>query len=61
MAFDVNLPTALTPVLVHQLGLERWGLFTLALALVLQQLHQRGVPLPGQFVITSCRALGGLP
>ncbi len=28
------LALALTPVLVHQLGLERWGLFTLALALV---------------------------
>ncbi|WP_424812388.1 flippase [Roseococcus sp. YIM B11640] len=28
------LALALTPILVHQLGLERWGLFTLALALV---------------------------
>ncbi|MCO6417849.1 flippase [Siccirubricoccus sp. KC 17139] len=28
------LALLLTPVLVHQLGLERWGLFTLALALV---------------------------
>ena len=28
------LALALTPVLVHQLGLERWGLFTLALAMV---------------------------
>lgn len=25
---------ALTPVLVHQLGIERWGIFTLALALI---------------------------
>jgi O-antigen/teichoic acid export membrane protein len=28
------LALALTPVLVHQMGIERWGLFTLALALV---------------------------
>src|SRR3954468_7174491 len=28
------LALLLTPILVHQLGLERWGLFTLALALV---------------------------
>ncbi|MBX9594429.1 MAG: hypothetical protein K2X46_08705, partial [Roseomonas sp.] len=28
------LALALTPVLVHQMGLDRWGLFTLALALV---------------------------
>lgn len=28
------LALALTPVLVHQLGLDRWGLFTLALAMV---------------------------
>jgi O-antigen/teichoic acid export membrane protein len=28
------LALVLTPVLVHQLGLERWGLFTLALAMV---------------------------
>jgi len=28
------LALALTPILVHQLGLERWGLFTLALAMV---------------------------
>src|SRR5919202_791743 len=28
------LALLLTPVLVHQLGLERWGLFTLALAMV---------------------------
>lgn len=28
------LALALTPVLLHQLGLERWGLFTLALAMV---------------------------
>lgn len=28
------LALALTPILVHQMGLERWGLFTLALALV---------------------------
>jgi O-antigen/teichoic acid export membrane protein len=28
------LALAITPVLVHQMGIERWGLFTLALALV---------------------------
>src|SRR3954469_8718154 len=28
------LALLLTPILVHQLGLERWGLFTLALAMV---------------------------
>jgi hypothetical protein len=28
------LALALTPVLVHMMGIERWGLFTLALALV---------------------------
>ena len=28
------LALALTPVLVHQMGIERWGLFTLALAMV---------------------------
>jgi O-antigen/teichoic acid export membrane protein len=28
------LALALTPILVHQMGIERWGLFTLALALV---------------------------
>src|SRR4051794_35107027 len=28
------LALLLTPILVHQLGVERWGLFTLALALV---------------------------
>jgi O-antigen/teichoic acid export membrane protein len=28
------LALALTPVLVHQMGIDRWGLFTLALALV---------------------------
>lgn len=28
------LALVLTPILVHQLGIERWGLFTLALALV---------------------------
>jgi O-antigen/teichoic acid export membrane protein len=28
------LALALTPLLVHQMGIERWGLFTLALALV---------------------------
>ncbi len=28
------LALALTPVLVHQMGIERWGLFTLALSLV---------------------------
>ncbi|MEI6158985.1 MAG: flippase, partial [Roseococcus sp.] len=28
------LALALTPLLVQQMGLERWGLFTLALALV---------------------------
>mgnify|MGYP002779504970 CR=1 FL=1 len=37
-AFGRGLPLllafALTPVLVHQMGIERWGLFTLALALV---------------------------
>jgi O-antigen/teichoic acid export membrane protein len=28
------LALALTPILIHQMGLDRWGLFTLALALV---------------------------
>src|SRR5690349_5276304 len=28
------LALLLTPILVHQLGVERWGLFTLALAMV---------------------------
>src|SRR3954469_26003017 len=28
------LALLLTPILVHQLGIERWGLFTLALAMV---------------------------
>lgn len=30
----LGLALVLTPVLLHQLGLERWGLFTLALAMV---------------------------
>src|SRR3954452_8707100 len=28
------LALVLTPILIHQLGLDRWGLFTLALAMV---------------------------
>ena len=47
-------------VLVVLIDLHLLALFTLALALVLQQLHQRGVPLPGQLIIAGGRALGGL-
>ena len=47
-------------ILVVLIDLHLLALFTLALALVLQQLHQRAVSLPGQLVIARCRTLGGL-